>query len=88
MSAHETLAVAEGIVIRVQGPVVDIEFHGEMPRIHEALELHREGLEPLVLEVEFLLENGEVRTLALGTTDGVQRGQRARRTGAPVSVPI
>jgi len=88
MSAHDTFAPTEGLVIRVQGPVVDVEFHGPMPRIHEALELPRKGNEPLVLEVEFLLENGEVRTLALGATEGVQRGQRARRTGAPVSVPI
>jgi F-type H+-transporting ATPase subunit beta len=78
----------EGIVIRIQGPVIDVEFKGELPRIHEALELPRDGGDPLVLEVEFILDNGEVRTLALGPTEGVRRGQRARRTGAPITVPI
>ena len=88
MKAQEELQAGEGTVIRVQGPVIDVEFRGEMPGIHEALTLAREGQDPLVLEVEFVLENGEVRTLALGATEGVQRGFRARRTGAPISVPI
>jgi F-type H+/Na+-transporting ATPase subunit beta len=78
----------EGIVIRVQGPVVDVEFHGSMPAIHEALRLPRDGHDPLILETEFILENGEVRTLAMGSTEGIQRGDRAVRTGAPISVPI
>jgi F-type H+/Na+-transporting ATPase subunit beta len=81
-------AGGEGIVIRVQGPVIDVEFHGELPQIHEALEIPRAGKEPLVLETEFVLQNSEVRSLALGSTDGVQRGARALRTGAPITVPI
>ncbi|MGA2976944.1 MAG: F0F1 ATP synthase subunit beta [Spirochaetia bacterium] len=88
MSANDIQPAGEGTVIRVQGPVVDLEFQGEMPRIYEALQLPREGREPLVLETEFVLENGEVRTLALGPTEGVQRGARAHRTGAPITVPI
>jgi F-type H+-transporting ATPase subunit beta len=81
-------ALGEGTVIRVQGPVIDVEFKGELPVIHEALELPRAGGDPLVLEVEFVLENGEVRTLALGPTEGVRRGERALRTGAAITVPI
>jgi F-type H+-transporting ATPase subunit beta len=81
-------ASGEGTVIRVQGPVIDVEFKGELPVIHEALELPRAGGDPLVLEVEFVLENGEVRTLALGPTEGVRRGERALRTGAAITVPI
>jgi F-type H+-transporting ATPase subunit beta len=88
MKPHAEPALGEGTVIRAQGPVIDVEFHGELPRIHEALMLNRVGLEPLVLETEFVLEHGEVRTLAMGPTEGVQRGQRARRTGGPITVPI
>jgi F-type H+/Na+-transporting ATPase subunit beta len=88
MTTQETVNAVVGTVIRVQGPVIDVEFKGELPGIHEALELVREGGEPLVLETEFVLDHGEVRTLALGPTEGVRRGMSARRTGAPVSVPI
>ncbi len=88
MSAQTTQALGEGVVIRVQGPVIDVEFHGAMPGIHEALRLQRKGNETLMLETEFILDNGEVRTLAMGPTEGVQRGDRAVRTGAPISVPI
>ena len=103
MSTQQATALGEGIVIRVQGPVIDVEFKGELPRIHEALELPRGAAaaqlggeppkggipgDPLVLEVEFILDNGEVRTLALGPTEGVQRGQRAKRTGSAIMVPI
>jgi F-type H+-transporting ATPase subunit beta len=88
MSAAQNQVLGEGLVIRVQGPVVDVEFSGDLPGIYEALTIEREGADPLVLETELVLENREVRTLALGTTDGLRRGLRARRTGAPLSVPI
>jgi F-type H+-transporting ATPase subunit beta len=77
-----------GRVIRVQGPVIDVEFRGEMPDIHEALLLEREGAEPLVLETEFVLGNSEVRTLAMGPSESVQRGHTVKRTHAPIMVPI
>ncbi len=88
MIAHEENAKAEGTVIRVQGPVIDVEFYGERPQVHEALRLLRANKEPLILETEFVLENGEVRTLAMGAVEGVQRGMRVRRTGDSITVPI
>ena len=88
MKPHAEPALGEGTVIRAQGPVIDVEFQGELPRIHEALVLSRIGLEPLLLETEFVLDHGEVRTLAMGPTEGVQRGLRAKRTGGPITVPI
>jgi F-type H+-transporting ATPase subunit beta len=87
MSATTT-AAQEGVVLRVQGPVIDVEFRNETPGIHEALEIPSSQGDPLVLETEFVLDNGEVRALALGPTEGIQRGFRVRRTGAPISVPI
>jgi len=89
MNGNGTAASIEGRVIRVQGPVIDVEFRGEIPSVHEALQLERGGgASALVLETEFVLENGEVRTLALGPTEGISRGARVLRTGAPVTVPI
>jgi len=88
MTPHEDNAKSEGTVIRVSGPVIDVEFYGERPQVHEALRLIRANKEPLVLETEFVLENGEIRTLAMGAVEGVQRGMRVRRTGASITVPI
>ena len=77
----------EGVVVRIQGAVVDVEFRQEVPEVHEALEVRREGMAPLILETEFVLGNGEARTLAMGTTEGLARGARVMRTGGPVAVP-
>ncbi|MFI5368757.1 MAG: F0F1 ATP synthase subunit beta [Spirochaetia bacterium] len=88
MIPHEENAKAEGTVIRVSGPVIDVEFYGERPQVHEALRLIRANKEPLILETEFVLENGEVRTLAMGAVEGIQRGMRVRRTGDSITVPI
>jgi F-type H+-transporting ATPase subunit beta len=89
MSSNGNSSGIEGRVIRVQGPVIDVEFRGEVPSVYEALHLERGGgNSALVLETEFVLENGEVRALALGPTEGVSRGAKVLRTGAPVTVPI
>src|SRR5581483_76840 len=77
----------EGIVIRVQGPVVDVYFEGDVPTIYEALTLTLPNEEELVLEVQFETGNNEVKTLAFGSTDGLARGTKVTRTGAPISVP-
>ncbi len=77
MSTNGKSSGIEGKVIRVLGPVIDVEFRGEMPSVYEALRLERGGgASALVLETEFVLENGEVRTLALGTHGrNLPRGQ-------------
>ncbi len=88
-STNGDRAAIEGRVIRIHGAVIDVEFRGELPSVHEALHLERSGASAaLVLETEFVLENGEVRTLALGPTEGIARGARVLRTGSPVTVPI
>lgn len=87
MSETKTNKTNEGIVIRVQGPVVDVYFEGEVPTIYEALTLTLPNKEELVLEVQFETGNNEVKTLAFGSTDGLARGTKVKRTGAPISVP-
>jgi F-type H+-transporting ATPase subunit beta len=69
--------------------VVDIEFPaGELPKILNAVEIIREGQEPLVCEVAQHLGNNWVRSVAMTTTDGLARGTEARDTGAPITVPV
>lgn len=77
----------EGIIIRIQGPVVDIRFGKNPPLIHEALTV-KFNKENLVLEVAFIIGDNEVRTLALGPTDGLSRGMKAKRTFSPIKVPV
>ncbi|MDR2772017.1 MAG: F0F1 ATP synthase subunit beta [Elusimicrobiota bacterium] len=77
-----------GTVIRVQGAVVDLRFEGEVPEIYEALVLKMPGGSDLTLETMFEMENSEVRTVAMGSTDGMKRGMKAARTFAPITVPV
>lgn len=78
----------EGIIIGIQGPVVNVYFEGELPSIYEALTLSMPDKTELVLEVQFLIGNREVKALAFGSTDGIARGMKVRRTGAPIRVPV
>ena len=80
---------ATGRIVQITGPVVDIEFPpGQLPAIYNAVEIEREGQEPLVCEVQQHLGNNWVRSVAMTTTDGLARGGSARDTGAPISVPV
>ncbi len=76
----------QGIIIRVQGPVVDVHFEKNPPLVNEALIVENNG-EKLVLEVAHLLGDGEVRALAMGPTDGLRRGMPVTKTDSPIKVP-
>ncbi|XWX05237.1 F0F1 ATP synthase subunit beta [Aggregatilineales bacterium SYSU G02658] len=83
------MAETKGKVVQVLGNVVDVAFsEGELPDIFEAIRIEREGQEDLILEVELLLGGGEVRCVAMDSTDGLARGVAAYATGAPISVPV
>jgi len=77
----------EGVIIRVQGPVIDVVFKGDVPEIYEALEVDMPNGQKLILETEFEMGNGEVRTIAMGATEGLSRGVKVRRTQSPIMVP-
>ncbi|MDR2066275.1 MAG: F0F1 ATP synthase subunit beta [Endomicrobium sp.] len=79
---------ALGTVIRVQGAVVDFRFEGTVPEVYEALVMKMPDGTNLTLETMFEMENSEVRTIAMGTTDGMKRGMKATRTFAPIKVPV
>lgn len=76
-----------GTIQQVVGVVVDVEFEGKLPAIYDAIKIEHEGKD-LLLEVQQHLSTHSVRTVALGSTDGLQRGQEAVATGAPISVPV
>ncbi|GGB12387.1 F0F1 ATP synthase subunit beta [Macrococcus hajekii] len=84
--------MAVGHVIQVMGPVIDVKFpHGQLPELNNALtlDIQREnGITQLTLEVALHLGDDAVRTIAMSSTDGVQRGAEVTDTGSPISVPV
>jgi F-type H+-transporting ATPase subunit beta len=83
------MAQVTGKVVQILGGVVDCEFPpGELPQVYDAIELDRPGEAPIVLEVQRHLGDRQVRTVAMDTTDGLQRGMPARSTGGPITVPV
>jgi F-type H+-transporting ATPase subunit beta len=85
--------VAEGKIVQCIGAVIDIQFPREaMPGIYEALTLVEEAdsfaEKGLTFEVEQQLGDGIVRTIAMGSSDGLRRGMKVKSTGSPISVPV
>src|SRR3989344_5038559 len=78
----------DGIIIRIAGPVVDVRFPQNPPLIHEALEVSLLGNKKLILEVAFSTGDNEVKTLAMGSTDGLYRGMKVKRTKGAIKVPV
>ena len=76
-----------GKVTQVIGPVVDIQFEGDLPNILDGLEIDNSG-ERLVLEVAQHLGEKTVRAIAMSATDGLVRGKEVKATGKPISVPV
>ena len=75
-----------GKIVQVIGAVVDVEFAKDsIPQVYDALKVDEAGL---TLEVQQQLGDGIVRTIAMGTSDGVKRGFEVTNTGAPISVPV
>jgi F-type H+-transporting ATPase subunit beta len=78
--------MSTGNIVEIIGAVVDVEFpRGSVPKIYDALRVDDANL---VLEVEQQLGDGVVRTIAMGTTDGLKRGLGVTNTGAPITVPV
>ncbi len=84
----------KGHIVQVIGPVVDVGFPPDagLPDIHDALVLEKKRpngeVEKIVLEVALQIGDGEVRTIAMQSTDGLQRGTEVIDTGGPISVPV
>jgi len=83
----------KGHVIQVMGPVVDVKFdNGQLPAIYNSLtvKIERPNEEPTVLALEVALHLGDdsVRTIAMSSTDGLQRGAEVTDSGKAISVPV
>ncbi len=78
--------MSSGNIVEIIGAVVDVEFpRGSVPKIHDALKIDEAGL---TLEVQQQLGDGVVRTIVMGSSDGLRRGLSVISTGAPISVPV
>lgn len=76
----------QGKIVEIIGAVVDVEFpRNDVPRIYDALTVQDKNL---VLEVQQQIGDGVVRTIAMGTTDGLRRGLSVANTGKPILVPV
>jgi F-type H+/Na+-transporting ATPase subunit beta len=91
-NGQEERSSGVGTVVEVKGPVVDVRFAPEeIPEIFNALtvKIDAEGQqEDLTLEVQQLLGDDMVRTVAMSSTDGLRRGVDVQDTGGPISVPV
>jgi F-type H+-transporting ATPase subunit beta len=86
--------MAQGEVVQCIGAVVDIQFpRDSIPKVYHALMLDPSAETPrvekgLTFEVQQQLGDGVVRTIAMGSSDGLRRGMKVNNTGAPISVPV
>ncbi|NTV09545.1 MAG: F0F1 ATP synthase subunit beta [Zoogloea sp.] len=85
--------MSQGTIVQCIGAVVDIQFpRAAMPKVYDALVLEDAADSfaevALTFEVQQQLGDGVVRTIALGSSDGLRRGMTVRSTGAPISVPV
>ena len=82
-----------GHISQVIGPVVDVYFEGTdaelmLPSIHDALEIKRSNGKTLIVEVQQHIGENTVRTVAMDSTDGLQRGMKVHPTGGPITMPV
>ena len=82
-----------GHISQVIGPVVDVYFEGTdaelmLPSIHDALEIKRSNGKTLIVEVQQHIGENTVRTVAMDSTDGLQRGMKVYPTGGPITMPV
>jgi F-type H+-transporting ATPase subunit beta len=83
------MAESVGRISQVLGAVVDVDFTGAvLPEIYDAIRVPRENQDDLILEVQNQLGHNVVRTVAMDSTDGLQRGVPAYAQGQPIVVPV
>ncbi|ALG67852.1 F0F1 ATP synthase subunit beta [Beggiatoa leptomitoformis] len=78
--------MSSGKIVQIIGAVIDVEFPSDaVPKVYDALLVEEANL---TLEVQQQLGDGVVRTIAMGTTDGMRRELSVKNTGSPISVPV
>lgn len=85
----ETMIASEGLITKIIGPVIDVEFpDGNLPKIYTALNIYNDNGEKIVAEVEQMLGSNKVRTVAMSSTDGLRRGMKVINTNEPIKIPV
>ena len=80
---------SEGLITKIIGPVIDVEFpSGDLPSIYTALDIYNDNGEKIVAEVQQMLGSNKVRTVAMSSTDGLRRGMKVINTGEPIKIPV
>ena len=85
--------MSQGKIVQCIGAVVDVEFpRDQMPKVYDALKVQIDATsvaeQDLTLEVQQQIGDGVVRTIAMGTTDGLRRGMLVNNTGSQITVPV
>lgn len=85
----EILNKNEGLITKIIGPVIDVEFEaGELPEIYNALEIRNSDGEKIVAEVQQMIGQNRIRAVAMSSTDGLKRGMKVLNTGEPIKIPV
>ncbi len=80
-----------GEIVQIIGPVIDVSFEktgSNLPDIYESLEITRDDGSLLIVEIEQHIGENTVRTIAMDSTDGLQRGMKVKVTGSPIKMPV
>ena len=78
--------MSSGRIVQIIGAVVDVEFpRNAVPKVYDAMKVAKNGV---TLEVQQQLGDGVVRTIAMGSSEGLSRGLEVTNTGAPLMVPV
>lgn len=89
MSDNTLVAVDTGEIVQIIGPVIDVEFKGgDLPEIYDALEIIKDDGTKVVAEVQQLLGQNTVRSVAMSSTDGLRRNMKVINTKAPIKMPV
>ncbi len=84
-----TLQNTEGLITQIIGPVIDVEFpHGNLPEIYDALRITCDNGNIITTEVQQLLGENQVRSVAMSSTDGLKRGMKVENTNEPIKIPV
>ncbi|MCY4177739.1 MAG: F0F1 ATP synthase subunit beta, partial [Endozoicomonadaceae bacterium] len=83
--------MSSGQITQIIGAIIDVQFErNHLPAIYDALKVETKNANQpvLVLEVQQQLGDGKVRTIAMGSSEGLSRGMSVVNTGAPINVPV
>ncbi len=84
-----TLNQNEGLITQIIGPVIDVEFSsGNLPEIYDALKITCDDGTVVTTEVQQLLGENKVRSVAMSSTDGLKRGMKVVNTSEPIKIPV